>query len=471
MGLWVIDTPFGFSLDLTLWQSILMLREWELVKVLFAIGGWTAAWLLFFFIGKECWLAFRQAKYTKGWEWVLLAVDIPPMFIQTPKAVEQIFAHLSGIQSTPNFGEKYWQGEKQRYFSLEIVSIEGYIQFLIRTEKSLRDLVEAAIYAQYPEAEITEVEDYVDVLPKTYPNPEYDIAAGEFKLINDEPFPIRTYPSFEYSLSKDVVFSDPMAALLENFSRIGHGENFWMQIIIEPTDNAWKQKGIDLVKKIVANKKEVKPVPLVAKATEGLVGEAVNIIKWSFDGGDEPKKEEPAGKVQDLTPGAKNTVESIEDKISKIGFKTKLRVLYIAKKETFNPTKCMKGFVGALYQFNINVRNGFKGHKSTSGTYWFKEYKIRELKRKFAEAVRKRKIKTFGNPYILNIEELATIWHFPLPFVKTPLMQKQISKTAEPPLGLPIETMDGPLKKKVTPPPEGPTKPLEPSTPEDLPYG
>ncbi len=470
MESWVIDTPFGISFDLSLWQSILTLPENELIKVLFAIFGWTVVWLLFFFIGKEFWLKFRQGKYTKSWEWVLLAVDIPPLFIQTPKAVEQIFAHLSGVQSTPNFGEKYWQGERQRYFSLEIVSIEGYIQFLIRTEKTLRDLVEAAVYAQYPEAEITEVEDYVDILPKTYPNEEYDIAAGEFKLINDESFPIRTYPSFEYSLSKDVVFSDPMAAILENFSRIGHGENLWMQIIIEPTDNKWKEKGIELVKKIVANKKETKSVPLLGKAAEGIVGEAINIIKWSFETEEEKKKEDPPGKVSDLTPGAKSTVESIEDKISKIGFKTKLQVLYIARKEVFNPTKCLKGFSGALYQFNINVRNGFKGHKSTSATYWFKAHRILELKRKFAKAVRERKIKTFGNPYILNIEELATIWHFPLPFVKTPLMQKQISKTAEPPIGLPIETMDGPLRRKMPQVPNEPVKPPEPSVPEDLPY-
>jgi len=37
---------------------------------------------------------------------------------------------------------------------------------------------------------------------------------------------------------------------------------------------------------------------------------------------------------------------------------------------------------------------------------------------------------------------LATIWHFPLAFVKTPLLQKTTSKRAEPPTDLPVEDVD-----------------------------
>lgn len=39
----------------------------------------------------------------------------------------------------------------------------------------------------------------------------------------------------------------------------------------------------------------------------------------------------------------------------------------------------------------------------------------------------------------MNIEELATIWHFPMSHVKTPLVTKALTKQAEPPVGLPIE--------------------------------
>ncbi|MBT6334514.1 MAG: hypothetical protein HOJ29_00825 [Candidatus Magasanikbacteria bacterium] len=43
--------------------------------------------------------------------------------------------------------------------------------------------------------------------------------------------------------------------------------------------------------------------------------------------------------------------------------------------------------------------------------------------------------------FILNLEELATVWHFPLSHVKTPLIQKSATKRAEPPAGLPIENV------------------------------
>jgi len=449
MGTFVLDTPFGFGLDLTFWSEIFSLPTAQLIEALFAIIGWVVLALLFFFMGSVLLANFRTMRYTKKWKWVLLAVDIPPLFIQTPKAVEQIFAHLSGAQIGPNVGQKYWMGKKQKFFSFEIISIEGYIQFLIRTEDEFRDLVEAAVYAQYPEAEITEVEDYVDNIPSRYPDADYNVFGIEFKLAEADAYPIRTYPSFEYSLSKDVVFSDPMAALLENFSRIGHGENLWYQIIVEPTGNSWKEKGIDLVKKIIANKKVSKSSflgGLFSDLVIGLAHELSRIWNWNFEP-TEKAAEAPPGKMTDLSPGMKNTVEAIEEKISKLGFKTKIRILYAGRKDVFNPARSVDGFVGSMNQFHIIGRNAIVPYKATLAHYAFKDFLVGLMKVKFVGAFKKRKIKTGMTPYILNIEELATIWHFPLPFVKTPLMQKAGVKRAEPPMGLPIESFEGPLRK------------------------
>jgi hypothetical protein len=39
--------------------------------------------------------------------------------------------------------EKWWHGMSQITFSLEIVSIDGYIHFLVRTADNWRDMVEA----------------------------------------------------------------------------------------------------------------------------------------------------------------------------------------------------------------------------------------------------------------------------------------------------------------------------------------
>src|SRR3989338_3065486 len=463
-----LDTPFGLSIDLSFWQGFFGLSSFGQAETIFALGGWTILFYIFFKAGAELWVEYRQkTKFMAKWQWVLLAVDVPALFIQTPKAVEQIFAHLSGASVSCNIPEKFWRGKKQKWFSFEIVSIEGYIQFLVRTEIEYRDLVEAAIYAQYTEAEITEVEEYVDSIPDKYPTNEYDIFGVEFQLAQNEAFPIRTYPSFEYKMGKDAsVLSDPMAALLENFTRIGHGEDLWMHLLIEPTGNAWKEKGIAVVKELMGQKEDKKPSILssILSFPQSFLGELLGALSGPSEGAPEEKKER-----KELTPGMRSTVEAVEEKIAKIGFKSKLRVLYAARKEVYNPSHCIDGFIGAVNQFHMMNRNALVPYAVTLARYDGKKKKTTRLKNTFIKTFKKRKMRwKKSNGYILNIEELATIWHFPLPFVKTPLLQKAGYKRAEPPSGLPVEALENPLRKKKG---EGEKSlPAEAVPPENLPY-
>lgn len=450
------SSTFGITINWEFWEWILSQPTATLTLYAFAILGWVILALIFVNLGSQLLAKYRADKAGAKWEWVLLAVDVPPLYIQTPKAVEQIFAHLSGAKVGVRLAEKYWIGKRQKNFSFEIISIEGYIQFLIRTEVAYRDLVEAAIYAQYPEAEITEVEDYVDMIPQAYPSETHHMFGAEFQLAEADAYPIRTYPSFEYKISKDDVFSDPMAAILENFSRIGHGEHFWLQIIVEPTGSDWKAKGIEIVKGIISGHGGHHGSSFLGDMMAHIGNIPMAIAKEFFRylNGTEFEAaeghEETPGKLSDVTPGGKNTIEAIEDKISKLGFKTKIRALYVARNEVFNPGRCMDGFIGALNQFHIQSRNAIVPRSITHTHFLFFNH-AREImaQNKFFKAFAKRKIKVGGSPYILNIEELATIWHFPLPFVKTPLVQKAGAKRGEPPMNLPIETEAGPLRAKV----------------------
>lgn len=446
---------FGATIDFSFWQWFFEQPPSEQAIVIFALGGWVFLAYYFLKSGADLWVEYRVAtKYVNKWEWVLLAIDVPPLFVQTPKAVEQIFAHLTGSLAHLNVGDKFWTGKKQKSFSLEIISIEGYIQFLIRTELEYRDLVEASIYAQYPEAEITEVEDYIGGIPDKFPNDEYDIAGIEFKLANDNAYPIRTYQEFEYSLSKEAVFSDPMAAILENFTRIGHGENLWLQIIVEPIGSAWKEKGLTLAKKLLKGEAASAKFEIgglmgyTSKFLNFFAVEMGNVIQWNFEPkeGKDKKDEKKGG---DVTPGMRKTVEAIEEKISKVGFKNKLRVLYAARKEIYNPGRCISGLVGAMNQFQIQDRNAIIPAAGTSAPYDSKHKKSNVLKTSFMKAFKARKMKWKKiDGYIMNTEEMATLWHFPLPFVKTPLLHKAGHKRAEAPSGLPIEVLESPLKPK-----------------------
>ena len=93
----------------------------------------------------------------------------------------------------------------------------------------------------------------------------------------------------------------------------------------------------------------------------------------------EPKKQEkPAepNKIRYLTPGQSKLVESMEMKINKVGFKTKLRGIYIGRKEVFNPNRGVAALIGAISQFNMPNANSLVPSFNTSGISYFLKQRI-----------------------------------------------------------------------------------------------
>lgn len=454
---------FGlFTFDPSAISDFLASRDTlQLLGDIYVTFGWLALVYLLLYALVHLWEEYKAHAYQHNWQWVLLAVDVPMLNVQTPKAVEQLFAHLAGAHDKPNIANKYRVGYKQRWFSFEIISIEGYIQFLIRTEVAFRDLVEAAVYAQYPEAEVIEVEDYVDSVPSKYPNETHDIWAADFALTEKDAYPIRTYREFEHSISKDTVLKDPMGTFLESFTRIGPGEQVWFQIILEPIGNEWKEKAIKQIKEVVGEEEHHKGHAILDALWDNLVKSIEQFGDFIFgreasEAGGHEEKEGPKNLVQFLTPGQKTIVEAMENKIAKVGFKTKMRAVYAARKEVFNPNRAIQAIQGAMKQYNIPSANSIAPAFTTSRSYFFKRQRIAYRKRLLMQAYKKRKLKTGASPFVLNIEELATVWHFPMSHVKTPLLSKTTVKRTEPPAGLPVEQVLEPTpeeKKEAERPP------------------
>ncbi len=388
-------------------------------------------------------------RYTKDWKYVLLAVDIPPLNVQTPKAVEQLFTHIFSVMEPPSIGYKFRRGFQQYSFSFEIVSIEGYIQFLIRTLDKYRDVVEAAVYAQYPEAEITEVEDYTADIPSNYPNDTHNVWAADFLLTQHFSQPIRMYQEFEHSISKDTVLKDPMGTFLESFSRIGPGEQMWYQLLIEPVEEKkWKPECIKKIKEMIGEKakgggsKIADTLTTVPIKTLEMLGDEI-FGREASSGGDKGGGE-PPNTILYMTPGQKKLLEAMEAKISKIGFKTMIRAIYVARKEVFNPSRGVNSLVGAMNQFNDPSSNSLLPKYLTSAQYLHAAKRKDRRRTILMKAYKDRNMYAAKDPYVLNVEELATIWHFPMSHVKTPMVQKAQGKRSEPPAGLPVEPFVSP---------------------------
>ena len=428
---------------------------------LFLHGGWAIALVV---VVRQLWRA-RQVNiehaYLHRMKYQLLAIDVPRLNEQSTKAVEQIFAQLAGAEDKATLWEQYVHGVNQESFSLELVSLGGYIQFLVHTPAHFRDLIEASVYAQYPDAEITEVDDYTDRIPHKFPNEEYDLWGTELRLVKPNHYPIRTYPHFEHTLTQK--FADPMAALLEILGHMGPDEQVWIQWVLTPLhDVHWKEEGMHEVKKLigarVAHTKSLMsryvndPLNALYGGTGEILLHGMGITPIHAEAHAEP--DAPPSLMQHLSPGERTTVEALEAKIAKVGFHVKGRVIYAAKKEKFSKPRGVSGVFGSLLQFNDQSLNGFAPNKkvTTKAKYFFTKRRVAARQRKIVSAYRQRsKHLGYGHGMILNTEELATVWHFPVMDVKAPSVKMTEAKRGEPPVELPmapeeLEAVVGPVQ-------------------------
>lgn len=419
---------------------------WPAFWYLFSHGGWLIVAYIIIQGAYDMWLFNQQIKWYETNKFVLLAVDIPKDTEQTPKAVEQLFATISGAHAQLNAKEIYLYGQFQLHFSFEIVSIDGYVQYLIWTPTQYRDLVESSIYSQYPDAEITEVEDYVQNAPYTFPNETHKIWGTEVIPVANEAFPIKTYPLFEDPTSEER-FKDPLASMLETMSKIQPGEQVWFQILVKPTGFEWVKKHMELAYKIAGKKLPEKKPGIISRAISSITGlfffsSGEPIIFTQGEGGASSNKKDDGmpSMMLHLTPGERASIEAIENKASKMGFECKIRLVYIAPIETYSPARVVSSVFGSIKQFAALDMNSFKPDPRTKTkiNYLFVNLREKIRRENLMKAYRDRSGSRGHKFFILNIEELATLWHFPSRFIKAPLLQRTESKKAEPPSSLPL---------------------------------
>ncbi|MBI4438088.1 hypothetical protein HY631_04015 [Candidatus Uhrbacteria bacterium] len=390
------------------------------------------------------WQDYRQGLYSAKLKFTYLAVDVPSMTEQTPKAMENFYANLYGTKSSLTWKEIWIDGKLHPVFSFEIVSTEGYIQFVIRTQTRFRDVVEAGIYAHYPDAQISEIEDYTLAFPSDYPNDEYEMWGGEMTLDRDSMYPIRTYVNFEDRISQEI--KDPLGYTLEQLATMRPGEHFWIQILAQPSTNDWMKKGLKYVNTMYGVE-EKKKKSFLDSASESLLTIPNEILKEAMDvdlsglllpGGE--AKEADVWKAFKISPAQKEEAEAILLKAGKVGLGVKIRVIYIAKKNAFvkvERTGIVKGIWSQFTHLNLNKFTLYIPQVPKDDYFWMRWVYTKKQKT-LMTGYKKRGWGIGANPVFLNTEELATLWHFPAISIKAPLVKKSESKRGEPPAGLPM---------------------------------
>ncbi len=469
------------------------------------IVGTAVIWapLLCLWVAKDWWLEYvRKLKISEA-KFTMIEIKIPREVFKSPAAIETILTSLYGDTKPPlftkgidtkwstlitDFGKWYdalWNGKWPLWWSLEIASIEGSIYFFIRCEPKNREGIENLIYAQFPQAEVTEVDDYTKYVPPFKMGNGWDLRGCEYKLKEEfvpnpddkdkkipiDALPIKTY--VEYGLHESFNLDenqkiDPIVPLLQVLGSLGQGEQVWIQFVVqgswahfENPDKAkkdekpfvtWQDVGRYWIDQII-----LKPYrsQLIKKEKTDPSDPDKKIDDSTYNTGfkDAPEKEKPR-------------MEATERKLTRYGYDTGIRVIYLGKGSNFKKDKFGE-IKNTFKQFNAPNLNSLEAINGTDDGFDFpwQDYKDlkkntnrekmfkRYIKREFfyppemgaTVAIKKMADKPLVNATIgktvtsvLSTEELATLFHFPGSVAETSALGRIDAQKAEPPANLPI---------------------------------
>jgi hypothetical protein len=386
-------------MDILLWTINLLLQWYVWIPIVLVLAFLT-------------WRNYQRIDSVKSIESVLLILEIPKANDKSELAAEQLFASLHGILRDRN--ELRQNGGIQEHLSFEIASVNGQIRFYTWVPKTLQSFVEGQIYSQYPSVQIHEAdEDYVTHIRQhsvTY-TAEIDLTGSEF-------LPIKTFQSFEV---------DPLAGITGTLAKLeSTGEELWVQVLARPIADDWHKSA----ERWIATVRTGNPFAFLS-------GGGFN-LKWIggfFEALWKPP-EQGVGSAgpKELSEREKTRISEAEKKATKLGYQVKIRLAYLGESPS-NAKLRMQAIVGTFKQYNSTNLNGFR---ITGGSF----------KKEDLSQYRARLFNDRG--FILNIEELASVFHLPHTNVETPNIVWASNKTAEPPAQLPVITGNDAIDENIS---------------------
>ena len=341
----------------------------------------------------------RRAKVVQELEHTLLILEIPRTNDKKELAAEQMFASLHGILRSKR--ELAAQGGLQEHISFEIAAIQKRIRFYVWVPTYLQNFVEGQIYAQYPTVQIYKADD--DYTQRDITQPV--IHSAEISLVDNEVLPIKTFQSFEV---------DPLAAITATLAKLEDSdEEMWMQFLVRPVSDEWHRKSSKYVSK-------VKSGAIRSHSSGG--GDVLYYLFRALEALWKPPEDKT--KPPEVSERDKGRISEVEKKSIKLGYQVKIRLLYLGHDEQTAKLRT-QAIIGSFKQFNSTNLNGFQIKNANFSPEGLAQYRARFF---------------IDRGYILNIEELASVYHLPHTNVETPNILWASSKTAEPPAKLPVVT-------------------------------
>lgn len=358
----------------------------------------------------------NEGKITRSLNMIVLRVSVPKKIEEQAQnkgekdkenisVMEQLFASLSNIRE--EMLKKIVYGPFYLSFEIATPIDSNEIFFYVSVPKKFQSIIEKQIHSFYSDAEIIKIEDYNIFVPKG------ESAASYMTLKRNNIFPVKTYQRLE---------ADPLSNITNAFSKIPIGEGAALQLVIKPSDNSWHNESKERIKLMQKGKgfgEQGKPSFIIK-----VIKEFMGIVSAGGKSAEERQKEEV--KIN-LTPQQEEIIKAVEAKSTKIGFEANVRLIASANTKE-KAVSLLKELENSFSQFNFPDCNAFKITETFLDKAGFLNRTIYNFI--FRNFDNKRKI-------ILNTEELASLFHFPISTTETPQVKWLRAKQAPAPSDIP----------------------------------
>jgi len=305
---------------------------------------------------------------------------------------DQMFASFASILETKVKGFLF-----QPTISFEYIARDKEIIFYVGTPRYLQSLIEKQIHSFYPDANIEPSGDF-----RIFKE-GLEVVYGLVKTSRSYIYPIKTYEDLEH---------DTIQNITNVLSKIGEDSRASVQMLIRPTNQAWRVHADWAIRKI----QEGRGVPLGISWYNKLGYFLGQFMQSSYKSEDQLRAQN--------TPLQEETIKLLTKKSSKTGFDTQIRIVSLAKTKQLAEAN-LRNIYSGFTQFNAPDRNTLRLYRS----YEKKSFLTNFILRSFIPFEK----------IILNSEELATLYHFPSEHIDTPGIRWFMAKRASAPANLPKE--------------------------------
>ncbi len=316
-------------------------------------------------------------------------------------AMEQLLITFSRLQKNVGLLKSFLEGKPKIILEIAAPSNSEEISFFITVPQKYTKALEKQIHSYFSEAQVEKVSDYTIFAPGS------EVAISSLKLKESHALPLGTYEDIN---------RDPLNEITTAISKLDYkNEGASIQLVLQQAPTGWRTKG----KKIAQEMQQGKRLNEVYKTS--VIGSFISeLISHAFS----KKKEEDKTIVQ-LTPEEQELIKIIQKKVSKPAYSVNIRLAASAnsKERAQEIVSHMENAFAQLEREDVNRMVSKKNNKNMTKAVF--NFVFRVFDNKFAMT--------------LGVEEIASIFHFPISTTKTPNITNVKSVVAPPPVDMPTE--------------------------------